>query len=320
MSVRKIYVNNQLVDAYDVENLKNIDIDVFSKIFTLCNDTSFGEENGYKIMLGDPTETALISFAEKINIDKEKYEKIYKRVEEVPFDSKRKMMTTINEVDGKYMVCTKGAIESVISNSKYILIDGSIKELTNEMKKAILNENLNLAKSALRILAYAYKFEENRVTVYSEDDMKNIESNLIFVGMTGMIDPPRPEAKEAVSKCFEAGMIPVMITGDNIDTATAIAIELGILTNINQAIVGIEIDKMSDEELLKKVEDIRVYARVSPENKIRIVKAWKKSGKTVAMTGDGVNDAPALKGADIGIGMGITRNRSIKKCFKYDTC
>ena len=305
MTVRKIYVDNKLIDVMDDNNLDNLNIDIFSKIFTLCNDTRFGEENGYKILLGDPTETALISFAEKINIDKEHYDSIYKRIEEVPFDSTRKMMSTMNEVDGKYMVCIKGAIESVIHNSKYMLINGEVKELTENMKNNILSENLNLAKNALRVLAFAYKYEENKLIVNNQDDITNIESNLIFVGMTGMIDPPRPEAKEAVKQCFEAGMIPVMITGDNIDTAVAIATELGILVDSSQAVTGLDVDEMSDDELIEKVKNIRVYARVSPENKIRIVKAWKKNNKTVAMTGDGVNDAPALKGADIGIGMGI---------------
>jgi len=306
MTVRKIYVDNKVIDVTNDENLKDLNIDIFSKIFTLCNDTRFGEDNGNKILLGDPTETALISFAERINIDKEQYEKTYKRLEEVPFDSTRKMMSTINEVGGKYMICTKGAIESVINNSKYILINGEVKDLTDDIKSDILLENLYLAKNALRILGFAYKYDENLVVVKSQEDINKIESDLIFVGMTGMIDPPRPEAKEAVKQCFEAGMIPVMITGDNIDTAIAIAMELGILVDPSQAIIGLDIDKISDEELIKKVQDIRVYARVSPENKIRIVKAWKKAGKTVAMTGDGVNDAPALKGADIGIGMGIT--------------
>ncbi len=306
MTVRKIYVDNKLIDVTEDNNLENLNIEILSRIFTLCNDTRFGEDNGYKVLLGDPTETALISFGERINIDKEKYEKLYKRVEEVPFDSTRKMMSTVNEVDGKYMVCTKGAIESILKNCKYILLNGEIKDLTQNLKDNLLNENLKLAKEALRVLGFAYKYEENNLVINNEDDMKKLETDLIFAGLTGMIDPPRPEAKEAVRQCFEAGMIPVMITGDNIDTAVAIATELGILTDSSQAIIGLDVDKMSDEELYQRVEHIRVYARVSPENKIRIVKAWKKVGKTVAMTGDGVNDAPALKGADIGIGMGIT--------------
>ena len=306
MTVRKIYVDNKLIDVTNDDNLSKLNIDVFSKIFTLCNDTRLSEEDGHKVLLGDPTETALISFAERINIDKNQYEKIYKRVEEVPFDSVRKMMCTVNEVDGKYMICSKGAIESIIDNCKYILINDEVKDLTEDIKNNILSENLNLAENALRILGFAYKFEETELIIKTQDDMKTLESDLIFVGMTGMIDPPRPEAKEAVKQCFEAGMIPVMITGDNIDTAIAIAMELGILKDSTQAVTGLDVDKMSDEELLKKVIDIRVYARVSPENKIRIIKSWKKNGRTVAMTGDGVNDAPALKGADIGIGMGIT--------------
>ncbi|MEG1705119.1 MAG: cation-translocating P-type ATPase [Clostridia bacterium] len=304
MTVRKIYTNNKLIDVS--QNCDNLKIDTLSKIFTLCNDTRFGEDNGYKVLLGDPTETALITFGEKFNINKEEYEKIYTRVNEVPFDSTRKMMTTVNKVDDKYMVCTKGAIESVIDSCKYVLIDGKLEEITKEFKNNIIQVNLSLAHEALRVLAFAYKIEDKEVQINGNEDMKKVESDLIFVGLTGMIDPPRPEAKEAVRQCFEAGMIPVMITGDNIETASAIAKELGIITKDDEAVTGIEVDKMSEEELLKRVQNIRVYARVSPENKIRIVKAWKKLGKTVAMTGDGVNDAPALKGSDIGIGMGIT--------------
>ncbi len=306
MTVKRIFIDNKEIDVSNEANLKELNIDTFSKIFTLCNDTVSGEDNGYKVLLGDPTETALISFGEKLNIDKDEYEKIYKRVEEIPFDSTRKMMTTVNEVDGKYMICSKGATESVISNCRYILTDGEVKELTESIRNDILAQNLRLAKDAFRVLSFAYKIDESKLILDNEDDMKKLETDLIFAGMTGMIDPPRPEAKEAVKQCFEAGMIPIMITGDNIDTATAIALELGILTDKSQAVIGIDVDNMSDEELIEKVENIRVYARVSPENKIRIIKAWKKIGKTVAMTGDGVNDAPALKGADIGIGMGIT--------------
>ena len=266
----------------------------------LCNDTTFGEDNGKKVLLGDPTETALVEFGEKIGFDKEEMDKVHTRVDELPFDSTRKMMTTINEFENEYMILTKGAVESILSNSTRMLVDGEIKPITEEYKKKILNDNLEMAKSALRVLACAYKVQKK------EQDIEKSENNLIFTGLVGMIDPPRKEAKKAVERCFNSGMIPVMITGDNIDTARAIARELGIITDDKEAVTGTEVDNMSDEELVKRVNDIRVYARVSPENKIRIVKAWKKNGKTVAMTGDGVNDAPALKGADIGVGMGIT--------------
>ncbi len=302
MTLRKIYLDKQLIEVEEISSIEETslnknDITMLTNITTLCNDTRFGEENGNKIALGDPTETCLVDFARKIGFDKEELEKKHKRIDELPFDSTRKMMTTVNEFEDKKYAFTKGAVESILQASDKVLLNGEIKKLTEDVKKDILEKNVEMATSALRVLACAYKeIGEN----------KELEQNLIFVGLVGIIDPPRKEAKRAVEKCFAAGMIPVMITGDNIDTATAIAKELGILKGKDKAVTGIDLDKMSDEELYNQVEKIRVYARVSPENKIRIVKAWKKHGKIVAMTGDGVNDAPALKGADIGVGMGIT--------------
>lgn len=309
MTLRRILVDMNIVDVENVNNIDEIittksitkkDFETLVNISMLCNDTTFGEDKGAKILLGDPTETCLVEFGKKVGFDKEKIEKEHPRKDELPFDSTRKMMTTVNEFEDNYMILTKGAVESILSRSNKILINGNVEELTNELKDKILSENFNMAKEALRVLACAYRVTDKSGVIDKS------EENLIFVGLVGMIDPPRKEAKRAVEKCFNAGMVPVMITGDNIDTATAIARELGILKDGNKAITGLELDKMTDEELYKQVKDIRVYARVSPENKIRIVKAWKKHGKIVAMTGDGVNDAPALKGADIGIGMGIT--------------
>lgn len=313
MTLRKIYLDKQIIDVENIESIKNIEelnlnkkgLDTLVNISVLCNDTRFGEENGNKITLGDPTETCLVEFANKIEFDKEKLEKVYKRVDELPFDSTRKMMTTINDFDDKYLVLTKGAVESVLSCSNKMLLNGQVVELTNELKEDIIQKNIQMATSALRVLACAYK-EVKKTENEKINSIDKSENDLIFVGLVGMIDPPRKEAKRAVEKCFSAGMIPIMITGDNIDTATAIATELGILKENDKALTGVDVDKMSDEELYSQVENIKVYARVSPENKIRIVKAWKKRGKIVAMTGDGVNDAPALKGADIGVGMGIT--------------
>lgn len=309
MTLRKIYLDGEIIDVSENEEIEKLlqdgsikyDLDKLSDIFVLCNDTEFGEDNGAKVLLGDPTETALVEFGLKINQNKEEMDKKYKRIDELPFDSKRKMMTTINVMEGNNaFVFTKGAVESILEVCDRVLVNGKVRDITDKDKQEILNNNLDMAKSALRVLACAYK-EAN-----PSESAENSEHDLIFVGLVGMIDPPRKEAKRAVEKCFNAGMVPVMITGDNIDTAMAIANELGILSNDYEAITGLELDKLSDEELDKRVEKIRVYARVSPENKIRIVKAWKKKGKIVAMTGDGVNDAPALKGADIGIGMGIT--------------
>lgn len=308
MTLRKIYLGGEIIDVEEInsyEELKNKninekDLKTLTYVSVLCNDTRFGEDGGNKVTLGDPTETCLVDFAQRIDIDKEKLDKQYKRIDELPFDSTRKMMTTVNDFEDKYLVLTKGAVESILQSSNKILINGEIKELTEDVKKDILDKNLQMATSALRVLACAYK------EIKKDGGIDKSETNLIFVGLVGMIDPPRKEAKRAVEKCFTAGMIPIMITGDNIDTATAIAKELGILREGDRAVTGIDVDKMSDEELYKQVKNIRVYARVSPENKIRIVKAWKKHGKIVAMTGDGVNDAPALKGSDIGVGMGIT--------------
>lgn len=308
MTLRKIYLDEKLLDVEEitsVEEVKKYEIDEkdFEKltcISILCNDTRFGEEGGNKVALGDPTETCLVEFAKKVGYDKEMLEKTNSRLDELPFDSTRKMMTTVNDFGTQNLVLTKGAVESILACSNKILLRGNIIDLTEEMRKNILEKNLEMATSALRVLACAYKEAPKDLEV------SQAEQDLIFVGLVGMIDPPRKEAKRAVEKCFAAGMVPVMITGDNIDTATAIAKELGILKEGDKAVTGLDVDKMSDKQLYEEVANIRVYARVSPENKIRIVKAWKKRGKIVAMTGDGVNDAPALKGADIGVGMGIT--------------
>lgn len=309
MTLRKLYQDLKMYDITDIstkkqfENISDLnkeDFKTLSNIMVFCNDTKFGEDNGAIVTIGDPTETALIDFCSKVGINKEEMDLEYKRVDELPFDSTRKMMTTVNEFENQYFISTKGAVESILGNCDRILINGKVEIITQEHKNNILENNLDMAKSALRVLACAYKVQDKAETI------EKSENNLIFAGLVGMIDPPRKEAKKAVERCFNAGMIPVMITGDNIDTAKAIAKELGIIKGDEEAVTGSEIDKMSDEELYKRVNNIRVYARVSPENKIRIVKAWKKNGKTVAMTGDGVNDAPALKGADIGIGMGIT--------------
>ena len=309
MTLRRIFIDSKDIDVTDVKSMKELtkrgefnkdDLDVLVKVNMLCNDIKFGEDAGKKVYLGDPTEAALVEFGEHVGYDKEEMDEKYVRIDELPFDSTRKMMTTVNEMEDDYMVCTKGAIESILSNCDKILINGKIETLDNATKNKIMASNLEMAKSALRVLACAFK----RIDKHHSIDKS--EKNMVFVGLVGMIDPPRKEAKRAVERCFNAGMTPVMITGDNKDTAMAIAKELGILQSGDQAVTGAELDAMSDAELQKRVSKIKVYARVSPENKIRIVKAWKKLGKIVAMTGDGVNDAPALKGADIGVGMGIT--------------
>lgn len=310
MTLRKIYLDGKIIDVTDIHSLDELkqkesfheaDLEKLMGVMILCNDTKFGENNGHKVTLGDPTETALVEFGQKIGKDKEEMDVTYQRVDELPFDSTRKMMTTVNVYQDQYLVSTKGAVESILNRCESIVIDGKICPMTDAMKQQIMDSNLQMAREALRVLACAFKLVPK-----VQEQIDKSEDHLIFAGLVGMIDPPRKEAKRAVERCFNAGMIPVMITGDNIDTAVAIAKELGIISDEKQAITGAQLDALSDKELYQKVTEIRVYARVSPENKIRIVKAWKKHGKIVAMTGDGVNDAPALKGADIGIGMGIT--------------
>ena len=300
MTVEKIFWNNQLKDMSEVEKIENKDKELTELIYAnmLCNDTKIAE-NGE--LAGDPTETALIDMAFKLDFKQDIIEKL-KRVEEVPFDSDRKLMTTVNQVDNKYVVYTKGGIDELLNRCIDYEINGEKKTDLAEYTKTIRSQNETMAKEALRVLGCAYKEIDH---IPSKEEMKDIENNLTFIGMVGMIDPPREEAKKAVEKCKTAGIKTVMITGDHKITATAIAKKLGILENEDEAITGLELEKMSDEELEKNVRHYSVYARVSPEHKVRIVKAWQKNGEIVAMTGDGVNDSPALKTSDIGCAMGI---------------
>ena len=256
-----------------------------------CDGSVIYNQDGTEQHIGDPTETSIIVAAHKNGMEKDALNSSYPRLAELPFDSDRKLMSTVNHIDGKNIVIVKGAFDVMSS----LCVSGDIEEarkITEEM-----------SSDALRVLAVGYKEIKD---VPENPTPQELENELIFIGLVGMIDPPRPEAKEAVSVCRRAGIKPVMITGDHIVTASAIAKELGILGPDDKAITGAELDKMTDEELDKQVTGIAVYARVSPENKIRIVKAWQRNGQVVSMTGDGVNDAPALKAADIGCAMGIT--------------
>jgi len=273
---------------------KNVEFDILTKAMVLCNDSFIGENNK---LIGDPTETALLEFAIK-NKFNENAKKKYERVYEIPFDSERKLMTTVNFVDDKLISFTKGAFDKLIKKCKYIMINGECQELTNEHIENLNEINKKMSLDALRVLAFAVKESNSKYT--------NLEKDLTFIGMIGMIDPPRIEAKQAIEKCRLAGLKPVMITGDHQDTAFAIAKQLDIAKNRNQVITGEKLDQMSDAELFNIINETTVFARVSPEHKVRIVKAFKKQGKIVAMTGDGVNDAPSLKISDIGVGMGIT--------------
>ena len=297
MTVKKIFWNNKTVN---LEDIKDVDDELRGLIYTsmLCNDTKVGAD---KKLIGDPTETALVDMGFNLSFDPSKFGE-YKRVEEIPFDSERKLMTTVNKVGDRFFVYTKGGIDELLARCSKVELFGEIIEKENEYEERIKQENENMAKSALRVLGMAYKEIDHKP---SKEEMESLESNLIFLGMCGMIDPPRMEVKDAVSKCKTAGIRTVMITGDHKITAIAIAKELGILENEEEAITGLELEKMSDETLRKNVKKYSVYARVSPEHKVRIVKAWQSYGEVVAMTGDGVNDAPALKTSNIGCAMGI---------------
>lgn len=258
---------------------------------TLCCDGSVVMQDGEEVHIGDPTETAIVKAAMQQGIDKEALNQENPRVAELPFDSDRKLMTTVNRIDGKLVVITKGAFDVMARH----LVNGDVERgetLTREM-----------SGKALRVLGVGYKEIDS---MPDEISPESLENNLQFLGLVGMIDPPRPEAKEAVDTCKKAGIKAVMITGDHVVTAAAIAKDLGMMEEGDEAVTGTELDAMTDEELSERVEHISVYARVSPENKIRIVKAWQSKGQVVSMTGDGVNDAPALKAADIGCAMGIT--------------
>ena len=298
MTVEKVFYDGKLIDMKDVTDSEIMDLKRLVHIAMLCNDTKVSASNE---LTGDPTETALVDMGFKLDFTPELYI-TYPRVEEVPFDSDRKLMTTVHQVGDKYLVYTKGGVDELLSRCKGYIFDGNVKYDLEEYKKKITAQNEQMAQNALRVLAMGYKELEH---MPSKDEMNEIESDLIYVGMVGMIDPPREEVKAAVAKCKSAGIKTVMITGDHKITATAIAKALGIMEDGDEAITGAELEEMSDDELIKRVRNIAVYARVSPEHKVRIVKAWQANGEIVAMTGDGVNDAPALKTADIGCAMGI---------------
>ncbi len=267
---------------------------------SLCSDAQL--ENGEAV--GEPTENALVNYAYSLGLDKNEQKKELPRIGEVPFDSMRKMMSTVHRTDaGKLIQFTKGAPDEVLKNCTHMLEGGRIVPITEAHKKAILAANKSMADRALRVLAAAQKLPHTEPSIWEPAD---IECDLCFVGLTGMIDPVRPEVKPAIDQCREAGVRPIMITGDHKDTAVAIAMQLGIIDDPAGAITGAELDKISDEAFETAVEKYSVYARVQPEHKTRIVNAWRKKGKVTAMTGDGVNDAPSIKNADIGVGMGIT--------------
>ncbi len=320
MTVKTIFTNNQ---HFDVEGVgyspegditsneqkvnisENKELEMLITAASLDSDAKLKHENNKWDIIGDPTEGALITLSEKSGLSNETLNDEFKRVKEYPFDSTRKMMTTFHEnyFDDKFVSFTKGAPDIMIDKSSKIILNGEVVDFTPELKQELLDKNNEYARQALRVLAFSYRTWDK---LPEDKDPDNIESDMIFIGLTGMIDPARPEAKEAIKECKTAGIIPMMITGDYLETALAIGKDLGIADSDDQAIMGKELNNMTPEQLREIVKRKRIFARVSPENKVQIVTALKENGEIAAMTGDGVNDAPAIKKADIGIAMGIT--------------
>ncbi len=275
---------------------------LLANAMSLCSDAEFDVTEGTAV--GEPTECALVNYAEKLDLSKNTQKNLFVRIGEVPFDSMRKMMSTVHKTeDGALIQFTKGAPDEILKRCTKAIVDGTVVEMTDAIRADILAANKAMADKALRVLAAAKKDLTAEPAVYESDA---VECDLTFVGLVGMIDPVRPEVKPAIDECRTAGIRPIMITGDHKDTAVAIAMQLGIIDSADQAITGAELDSISDEDFLTAVEKYSVYARVQPEHKTRIVNAWRKKSKVTAMTGDGVNDAPSIKNADIGVGMGIT--------------
>ncbi len=318
MTVRQIYIDEKLVEVtgagYEPKGALNLDGDAkleedtkhLLKVGVLCNNSQLRKkenENTWEIF-GDPTEGALIVSAAKAGLAREALDADYPRIREIPFTSERKRMTTLHKTpQGEILACVKGAPETILERCTHVLTKGKAEKLTQARKNKILQVNEELAGNALRVLAMAYKQLPPSAEKLEDEAL---EESLVFAGLQGMIDPPREEAIDANKRCQKAGIQTVMITGDHKLTATAIAKEVGIFTEGELVLTGVELDKLSDAEFDQQVEKVAVYARVSPEHKLRIVNAWKKKGHIVSMTGDGVNDAPAVKAADVGVSMGIT--------------
>jgi len=330
MTVKEIFFNNTLIevtgDGYTPEGKfvqakssppagragasfvrggnEEVNISTLELLFrssTLCNDSRLNHNERWEIF-GDPTEAALLVSAGKAGFKKSEMENLYPRIDEIPFDSERKCMTTIHRINEENIAYIKGAPDVILNNCKYISIDGQVKDITGENKKDILDVNQEMANRALRVLGFACKSLTEKYTPEPEE----VEKDLTFIGLQAMIDPPREEVRESIVRCKSAGISTVVITGDHKLTAIAITKELGLFKEGDKALSGEELDKLSDDELDEIVENIVICARVSPEHKVRILSALKKKGHVVAMTGDGVNDAPALKKSDIGVAMGIT--------------
>ena len=295
MTVNDIYLNETLVKP-DQLDLTDKAAQFLMNTMVLTNDSFINGDQ----KVGDPTELALIELGRKYGITEQNHREKYPRVAELPFDSVRKYMSTLHDIDGQRVLLVKGATDELLRQTTHVLINGEVREITSDDQVNILNQNNKFAEEGLRVLGYAFRYFDD-----DELDFKH-EDHLTFVGLTSMIDPPREESKEAVAKAIRAGIKPIMITGDHVVTGRSIARKIGIFQEGDMVLDGATLEKMSDEELARDLEKISVYARVAPEHKIRIVNAWQAKGKVVGMSGDGVNDAPALKQADIGIAMGIT--------------
>lgn len=295
MTVNDIYLNETLVKP-DQLDLTDKAAQFLMNTMVLTNDSFINGDQ----KVGDPTELALIELGRKYDITEQNHREKYPRVAELPFDSVRKYMSTLHDIDGQRVLLVKGATDELLRQTTHVLINGEVREITSDDQVNILNQNNKFAEEGLRVLGYAFRYFDD-----DELDFKH-EDHLTFVGLTSMIDPPREESKEAVAKAIRAGIKPIMITGDHVVTGRSIARKIGIFQEGDMVLDGATLEKMSDEELARDLEKISVYARVAPEHKIRIVNAWQAKGKVVGMSGDGVNDAPALKQADIGIAMGIT--------------
>ena len=302
MTVENYYVNGVSVcsEEIDLKDPAQQELLMFSM---LCNDST--NHDGQEI--GDPTETALINLGSLLGVDYAQVREEYPRLSEVPFDSDRKLMSTEHFIDGRYVMVVKGAVDVLLERMSHIQDGDTLREITEEDRVRIELQNRHFSENGLRVLAFAFKTMEQEQGLTLND-----ENDLTFLGLISMMDPPRVESKDAVAECIKAGIKPIMITGDHKVTAAAIAKRIGILENMSEACEGAVIEDMTDEELQEFVPNISVYARVSPEHKIRIVRAWQERGNIVAMTGDGVNDAPALKQADIGVAMGITGSEVAK--------
>ena len=298
MTPQKVYADGSLLEGDDLELVNDVQR-LLLKAALLASDATNNEETGASI--GDPTEVALVMLGEKFGVDEESYRAQHPRLGELAFDSDRKLMSTLHDIDGAPTLFTKGAIDVLLDRSKWLLTRQGKVELTPERKEEIARINMELSMEGLRVLAFAYRELDTIRPLTLED-----ENEFTFIGLISMIDPPRPEAVQAVADAKRGGIRTIMITGDHKVTASAIARQLGIFRDGDEAVSGLELDQMSDADLDERLEKISVYARVSPEHKIRIVNAWQRKGNIVSMTGDGVNDAPALKKADIGVAMGIT--------------